>query len=62
MMRQQFGLAMIIVSHDVMFLESLNVDRVIVLHQGRQFTQGTFTAIREDPEVRRLFWGEESIR
>lgn len=52
------SLAMIVVSHDVMFLESLGVDRVIVFHQGRVFKDGPFEAIRQDDEVRRLFWGE----
>jgi ABC-type branched-subunit amino acid transport system permease subunit/ABC-type branched-subunit amino acid transport system ATPase component len=62
-LRHQAGLAMIIVSHDIKFLEALKVDRVLVLHQGRLFKEGEFWDIREDIDVRRLFWGdEESIR
>ena len=57
--RRQTGLAMIVVSHDVKFLEALQVDRVVVLHQGRLFREGEFPRIREDSDVRRLFWGDK---
>jgi ABC-type branched-subunit amino acid transport system permease subunit/ABC-type branched-subunit amino acid transport system ATPase component len=58
-LRKQTGVAMIVVSHDVMFLEALNVDRVVVLHRGRLFKEGPFSFIRTDADVRKLFWGDE---
>jgi len=57
-LRQTSGLAAIIVSHDVMFLEALNVDRVIVLNRGKLFKDGKFVDLRQDSEVRTLFWGK----
>jgi branched-chain amino acid transport system permease protein len=55
--RQRF--AMLVVSHDAMFLEALNVDRVVVIHRGRLFKEGPFSVIRQDEDVRKLFWGDD---
>lgn len=55
----QHRMAMLVVSHDIMFLESLEVNRVIVLHQGRVFRDGSFAQIRNDPGVQKLFWGDD---
>jgi ABC-type branched-subunit amino acid transport system ATPase component len=60
--RATTGLATLIVSHDVMFLEALKVDRVVVLHRGKLFKQGNFADIRRDSDVRTLFWGNEELR
>lgn len=57
-LRRQTRVAMVVVSHDVRFLEALDVDRVAVLQRGRLFKEGKFSEIRSDEEVRRLFWGE----
>jgi branched-chain amino acid transport system ATP-binding protein len=59
-LRGSTGVATVIVSHDVMFLESLNIDRVVVLHHGKTFKEGTFTEIRKNEEVRTLFWGDNN--
>jgi branched-chain amino acid transport system permease protein len=56
-LRAQVGLAMVIVSHDTLFLEALSVDRVVVLNEGRVFMEGPFEQVRADPDVRELFWG-----
>lgn len=60
-LRETYPIAMVVVSHDVMFLESLEVDRVAVLHQGRLFREGTFHEVRNDADVRCLFWGGTGV-
>jgi ABC-type branched-subunit amino acid transport system ATPase component len=60
-LREESKFAMVVVSHDVMFLEALYVDRVAVLHQGRLFKEGSFSAIRNDADVRKLFWGNSEV-
>lgn len=57
--RDQARLALVVVSHDILFLEALGVSRLVVMERGRVFREGTFSAIRSDPEVRTLFWGKE---
>jgi ABC-type branched-subunit amino acid transport system ATPase component len=54
--RAEGEMAMVIVSHDLMFLEALNVDRVVVMDAGSVFRVGDFHSIRADSEVVRLFW------
>ena len=56
-LRRQTGMAMIAVSHDMKFLDALNVDRVIVLSAGRFFRQGSFLQMRNDEQVTKLLWG-----
>jgi branched-chain amino acid transport system ATP-binding protein len=34
-------------------------DRVLVMHQGRPLTEGTPDEIRADPEVRRVYLGDD---
>jgi ABC-type branched-subunit amino acid transport system permease subunit/ABC-type branched-subunit amino acid transport system ATPase component len=58
-LRFRHKFAIVVVSHDAMFLEALNVDRVVVMHQGRLFKEGPFSILRHDGEVRRLFWGDD---
>lgn len=54
-------LALVIVSHDIVFLEALGVGRLVVMERGRVFKEGEYLTIRNDPEVRRLFWGESVV-
>lgn len=49
-------LTMVIVEHNLDFIFSL-VDRVVVLHRGRIFKEGPSMAIREDPELKDLYFG-----
>lgn len=55
---RESGIAMIIVSHDMKFLDALGIDRVISLNQGEVLKEGSFAEIQADPDVRRLFWGD----
>ncbi|RKD88869.1 ABC transporter ATP-binding protein [Halopiger aswanensis] len=50
--------AFIVIEHDIDFVESI-ADRVTVLHQGDIFTEGTIESVRNDPDVRRIYLGEE---
>lgn len=60
---RELGIAMIIVSHDMKFLDALSIDRVVSLHQGAVLKEGSFAEIKADPDVRRLFWGDtESVK
>lgn len=56
--RSEYKIAMIIVSHDLLFLEALNVDRVVVMNAGRIFKTGDFESVRNDKNVNCLFWGD----
>jgi ABC-type branched-subunit amino acid transport system permease subunit/ABC-type branched-subunit amino acid transport system ATPase component len=59
--RRATGMAMLVVSHDVLFLEHLGVDRVVVLDRGQVFREGAFQAMRSDPAVQALFWGRTGM-
>ncbi len=50
--------AFIVIEHDIDFVESI-ADRVTVLHQGGIFTEGTIEDVRADPDVKRIYLGEE---
>ncbi|MDJ1430487.1 ABC transporter ATP-binding protein [Halostagnicola sp. A-GB9-2] len=52
------GVAFIVIEHDIDFVESI-ADRVTVLHQGGIFTEGTIEDVRADPDVKRIYLGEE---
>ena len=57
-LKKKMDVSLIVVSHDVMFLENLEADKVAVLNQGILMKEGTFTEIRNDPSVKKLFWGD----
>ena len=59
-LRADCRFAMVVVSHDIMFLEALNLDRVVVMHQGRIFKEGSYSDIHDDEDVQKLFWGDDS--
>lgn len=56
--RKKNCMSMVVISHDIMFLEALNVDCVVVLNRGKLFKVGSFADIRYDIDVRKLFWGD----
>lgn len=56
-LKKEIGLTLVIVSHDVLFLEGLELDRVIVLNRGRLFKEGPYSSIRNDKDVQKIFWG-----
>jgi ABC-type branched-subunit amino acid transport system ATPase component len=50
------GLTILIVEHNLELIFEL-VERVVVLHEGRIIMDGTPYAVRQDPEMRRLYFG-----
>ncbi|MFP8952271.1 ABC transporter ATP-binding protein [Natrialbaceae archaeon A-arb3/5] len=55
---EEDGVAFIVIEHDIDFVETI-ADRVTVLHQGAIFTEGSIEDVRADPEVKRIYLGEE---
>jgi len=53
------GLTLVFTEHDMDVVFSL-ADVVHVLHQGRRLASGTPAEIRADPEVRRVYLGQEA--
>ncbi len=51
-------MAFIVIEHDIDFVASI-AQRVTVLDQGAIFKEGTIEEIRADPDVRRIYLGEE---
>jgi len=58
-LRTKYSLTIIIVSHDMFFLDTMQVDKVFVLNNGKLFAEGSFSEIRNDKNVKRVFWGDE---
>ncbi|MDQ2049074.1 ABC transporter ATP-binding protein [Natronolimnohabitans sp. A-GB9] len=52
------GVALIVIEHDIDFVESI-ADRVTVLDQGTIFREGSIEEIKADPEVKRIYLGED---
>ncbi|ELZ13348.1 urea ABC transporter ATP-binding protein [Haloterrigena salina JCM 13891] len=52
------GVALIVIEHDIDFVESI-ADRVTVLDQGSIFREGSVEAVKSDPEVKRIYLGED---
>lgn len=57
--RRQYGLTLGIVAHDMAFVFRI-CDHVYVMDAGRIIFSGRPTAVREDPEVRRVYLGKRS--
>ncbi|NGM68945.1 ABC transporter ATP-binding protein [Natronolimnobius sp. AArcel1] len=55
---EEDGVAFIVIEHDIDFVEAI-ADQVTVLHQGSIFTEGSIEDVRTDPDVRRIYLGEE---
>jgi branched-chain amino acid transport system permease protein len=56
-LKRNTQMTIMIISHDMMFLDALQPDSIIVLKQGQIYRTGPFNEIRNDAEVHRLFWG-----
>lgn len=52
------GVALIVIEHDIDFVESI-ADRVTVLDQGSIFTEGSIEAVTADPDVKRIYLGDD---
>lgn len=50
--------AFVVIEHDIDFVESI-ADRVTVLDQGSIFTEGSIEEVTADPEVQRIYLGED---
>lgn len=48
----------LVVEHDIDFVRQI-AEQVTVLHNGEVFRQGTIEDVAEDPEVKRIYLGEE---
>lgn len=51
-------MTVLVVEHDIKFVRQIS-ERVTVLHHGSVFRQGTIDEIASDPEVKRIYLGEE---
>ena len=49
---------MVVVEHDMGFVRSI-ARTVTVLHQGSVLAEGTMDAIQSNPEVKKVYLGEE---
>lgn len=54
----QEGMTVVVVEHDINLVRQIS-DHVTVLHNGRIFRQGQIEEITDDPEVKRIYLGEE---
>jgi len=58
--RQLFGIAVLLIEHDMQFVGDL-ADRVIALNYGQRIAEGTPNQVRTHPEVLKAYLGEESL-
>ncbi|MGI8876670.1 MAG: ABC transporter ATP-binding protein [Egibacteraceae bacterium] len=54
------GLTVLFCEHDMEVVFG-TADRVLVMHQGRPLAEGTPDEVRADPEVRRVYLGDEEV-
>jgi branched-chain amino acid transport system ATP-binding protein len=57
-LNREAGIAFVVIEHDTDFVAEI-ADKVTVLHQGDIFREGPIEAIEADPEVKRIYLGEE---
>ena len=55
---EEEDVAFVVIEHDIDFVESI-ADRVTVLEQGSIFTEGSIEDVKADPEVQRIYLGED---
>lgn len=53
------GMAFVVIEHDMEFVREIS-DRVTVLNQGSIFRQGPIEEIEADPDVKRIYLGEDA--
>lgn len=57
-LNEQQDIAFVVIEHDTDFVASI-ADEVTVLHNGDVFREGSIEVIESDPEVQRIYLGEE---
>ena len=57
-LNKQQGIAFVVIEHDTDFVADI-ADEVTVLHNGDVFREGPIADIKADPEVQRIYLGEE---
>lgn len=57
-LNEERDIAFVVIEHDTDFVADI-ADSVTVLHQGDVFREGSIEEIEADPEVRRIYLGEE---
>ncbi len=56
---QEKGITVLFVEHDMKVAFGIS-DKVVVMHQGRVLVEGSPEEVRKNPEVRRVYLGEEA--
>jgi urea transport system ATP-binding protein len=51
--------SVLVIEHDMAFVRSI-AERVVVLHQGSLLAEGSFDYVSADPQVRKVYLGEEA--
>lgn len=51
--------SVLVIEHDMAFVRSI-AERVLVLHQGQLLAEGSFDHVSANPDVRRVYLGEEA--
>jgi ABC-type uncharacterized transport system ATPase subunit len=54
------GIAILVIEHDMSFVREIN-SGITVLHQGNVFREGSVRQIEHDPDVQRIYLGEENV-
>lgn len=57
-LNEEQGIAFVVIEHDTDFVAEI-ADHVTVLHQGSIFKEGPIDEIEADPDVQRIYLGEE---
>ncbi|MFA7360445.1 MAG: ATP-binding cassette domain-containing protein [Candidatus Kapaibacterium sp.] len=48
--------SIMVVSHDIKFLENMNLDRILILNHGKVFAEGKLDKLKNERNVQEIFW------